>query len=227
MYKSLLAVSLFSLSSFASQGQEIIKIKPFASHKLGSVDLYHADGRFHVMQNNKKYAIETHSVDEKIRSVDAHKMATFLKHGHIELKQTDQGDFKLRANVHGNGGGPVAGAVAYWVTKSICWGGVGAAAAGGVGVVVAATVATGGTAGVAVGAAVNAGASVAVGATLAGTTAAGAAAAAIGTSVAATEAATLLTAAAATAGGTAGLIGGIEATSAAAGALFLAMPFLP
>ncbi|MDR3550021.1 MAG: hypothetical protein P4L31_01295 [Candidatus Babeliales bacterium] len=105
-------VMLASGISFASS--QIVKINDaalFASHKLGKIDLYHQDGRFHVVQNNKLHAVENHCLDKKLRNIDKQKLATFLAHGHLAINTTDSGEFKIRANDHLNGGGPILGCI--------------------------------------------------------------------------------------------------------------------
>lgn len=115
MYKSLLVVSLFSLSVYAGEG---IKINPIVSHKLGNIELYHHNGNFKVFQNNKVHVVAHHNVvDKQIRSIDSKKLSFFLNHGHIQVSQNNQGDFILRSNVHGLGGGHATGKLFGVITK--------------------------------------------------------------------------------------------------------------
>jgi|SRR6185503_18847245 len=133
------------------------------------------------------------------------------------------------------GGGPISGYIAYWVTKSLCYGGL--AGAAGAGLTAAAAVAlpagTVGTAmapaiaayvgaagtNAAVGAAAGA-AMAAPGAALVGTVVAGNAAAATGVALVAGEVATTVAA-------TGGIIASIETASLGAGLFFSGIPFLP
>ncbi len=203
------------------------KSKIFSPQSLGELSLEHNDAGFFVEDESGSHQVQNCFADKDLRGVSDERLGKLLENGHIAVNRMSDGQYSLRAYRHLNGGGPVAGAIAYWVTKSLCWGGIGAAAAAGTAAVAAATVATGGTAGVAAAAAINAGASVAIASTGAGTVAAGAVAAAVGTSAAATSAAATVAGAAVSAGGVAGVIAGIETASLAAGTAFTLMPFLP
>ena len=93
---ALLSLIAFSVSQASS---EILLInRRFVPERLGTINLFHSNGKFYVIQNNKMHTVENHSVDKKIRSIDTKKLVNFLQHGHIAINQTDHGDFTLRAN---------------------------------------------------------------------------------------------------------------------------------
>ena len=191
-----------------------------------AMQLTHKGNDFFVENENETSLIQRAFIDKELRGISEERLAKLAAAGaYLKLnKMEDSDDYTLRLGGRLNGGGPVTANALYWITKSLCWGGVGAAATAGAATVAAATVASGGTAGIAVGAALNAGATVAIAGTGAGTLAAGATAAAIGTSAAATSAAGLATGAIATAGGTTGLVAFIEAASVSAFGLGLVLP---
>lgn len=118
-------------------------------------------------------------------------------------------DYKLRLGVGGKGGGPICGAIAYWGTKAVIYGGI----SGAVG-------ATGGIAGAAVGGAMSA---VAGGGAIAGDVGGAAGQIAAGSAVAIAETTAVI-------GGTlgiAGTIAAIEGTATTVSMFFTALPFCP
>lgn len=212
--------------STVQASQEIVRINDtarFASHKLGKIELYHANGEFKVMHDNKLHAVENHCVDKPLRNVDLKKLAMFLNHGHLAVNKTDNGEFTIRANAHGKGGGPVCAWWAYGTAKAFCWTTVGITAGASV---AGAVVATGG------GAVVAAGTGTMVGKVVTGIGTAGmalsttvpAAGAAAATVAAAGTANTALAITAASSG--IGLVAAVETASLGFAALF-AGPWCP
>ncbi len=209
-YKLCLSIAmLISLSSFGMMRQ-----------------LIRDENGFRIFDGQKEQIVKSHFVDPLLKRMSPDKLKTFVEQGNrIKAIRLSDGEYRLEAKVPGLGGGPVTAMALYWITKSLCWGAVGTAAAAGTAAAVTAVVATGGTAGVAVGAAINAGSAALVASTAAGTGAAGAVAAAIGTSAAATTATTTAVGGVVAATGTvAGFIAAIEGVSAAACAFGLALP---
>lgn len=143
---------------------------------------------------------------ECIPSEDSLKKA--LEIGKIYITSLGE-DYKLRFGTSANGGGPICGAIAYWGTKAVIYGGI----AGAVG-------ASGGVAGAAIGGAIGAAAG---GGVAAGAVAGAAGHIAVGSAVAAAETTAVV-------GGTlgvAGTISAIEGTAAAVSMFFTALPFCP
>lgn len=131
-----------------------------------------------------------------------------LKLGKIYLTIIGE-NYKLRLGIGGQGGGPVCGAIAYWSTKAVIYGGV----AGAVG-------ATGGAAGAALGGALG---SVTASGAVAGAVTSVSGSIAAGSAVAVAETTAVV-------GGTlgvAGTISAIEGTAAAVSMFFTALPFCP
>jgi len=210
-----LSISLLFLSSASASEMARIRAKHLiASHELGAVTLRHDGMSFHVRQGDALHKVESYDVDPVLRKINKSNLGAYLKQGRIGVTKLSDGSFALRSHMQGLGGGPVAGAIAYWLTKSLCYGGV-VAAAGTVVVLPA-------TAAVATPLLLSAGgmsAAVAGGAAVAGTaiTELGLASAAGGAVVASVSAG----------GGIAGAVVGIESASMGAWAVFTACPFLP
>ncbi|HML19856.1 MAG TPA: hypothetical protein PKD74_04740 [Candidatus Dependentiae bacterium] len=176
---------------------------------------------FRIIDGQKEQVVQPHFIDPLLKRMSLVQLKTFVEQGNrVRAIKLDNGEYRLQAKVSGMGGGPATAMALYWITKSLCWGAVGTAAAAGTATVATAVVATGGAAGVAVGAAINAGSAALVATTAAGTTAAGVAAAALGT----TAATTAVGATIAATGSVAGLIAAIEGAAAAACAFGLALP---
>jgi hypothetical protein len=79
-----------------------------------------------------------------LRDITKPQLKAFLANGYLTINQMEDGEYSLRAKGRIVGGGPILGTVAYWVTKSLCYG-TAVAAVG------ATVVATGGAVGGAVG----------------------------------------------------------------------------
>lgn len=158
--------------------------------------------------------VHPENCDEVVRSMDDKRSDDFIRAGcQLILSQYHDGNYSLRSHIPGKGGGPICGMIAYWATKTLCYG-VATAAAG------TAVVATGGAVGAVTGVLATAG-------TLGASTGVTLVAGAISGAGLATEAVTLTTATIATGGGIAGAITTVELASTAVGGFFAAMPFLP
>lgn len=93
----------------------------FVPNRLGDIKLSHGKKGFCVEQNNKKHVIQKYFTDPMVRNVTKDQLKRFLEVGYLSLSQMDNGEFSLKANGRINGGGPILGAAAYWVTKSLCY----------------------------------------------------------------------------------------------------------
>jgi hypothetical protein len=185
----------------------------FAPSHLGKIELLHEQNAFYVTQDGIRHTVKKLWMDPILRDMASNTLKKFLANGYIQVNKMSDNEFTLKAKGRLFGGGPIAGAIAYWVTKSICYGGA-VAAVGGV------TVATGGVAGAAIG---GAAATLTLGASAGATIAAGAIAGAGGVATA-----TMATAATVGAAGSiAGAIAAVETASAATGLFFTCIPFLP
>lgn len=169
---------------------------------------------FRVFDGQQEHMVKPYFVDSLLKRMNPEQVQRFIERGNrIRAIRLSDGEYRLQAIVPVKGGGPISGAIAYWVVKSLCYG-TAVAAAGTV------VVATGGAAGAAVGA-------VAAASTLG----AGAGATVVGGAIAgaglAGEAMTATTAVAACAGGIAGAVAAVESASMAAWAAATLCPFLP
>lgn len=170
---------------------------------------------FTVTENDRSYRVGRESLDNTLRHVNKANMALFRQRGRISAHKTSDGSYYLRGHVNGPGGGPIAGWIAYWGTKALCYG-TAAAAAG------TAVVATGGAAGALTSVAVG----LATGGTTTGATAVSLAIAGYG-GAAVAESVAVSTSAVAAFGGLAGAATAVETTAASLGMLALSCPFLP
>jgi hypothetical protein len=186
---------------------------------------------FRVFDGQQEHTVQPYFVDSLLKRMNPKQIQRFVERGNrIRAIRLSDGEYRLQAMVPVKGGGPISGLIAYWATKSLCYGAAATTAA-------TAVVATGGTA---VAFATGAAATVAGGAiaatagtavTVAGVTAAEAAGVIAGGLAVTTGmvegAALATTAVAASAGGIAAAVAAVESASLAAGAFFAAIPFLP
>lgn len=200
--------------------QQTIKLSLLASHKLGAVQLEKDDKGFHILQNGKKTPVNSYDVDPLLRKMNCDQLKAFQKHGYVTGKKLSNGEYTIKAHVRGLGGGPICGAIAYWITKSAMYGTAGVVGATAVTGVVAASGGGAIPAMIGVGIAKTALAGTTVGMAVVGTgvvSTVGASTAAVGT----------MSVVAATGGSIPTTIALVESCSAAAGAFFSALLFLP
>ncbi len=172
------------------------------------------DNGFKVYDGAQEKPVRPCFVDPLLRSMNTEQLKKFVDQGnHIRAIRLSDGEHRLQAMLPGKGGGPISGAIAYWATKTLCYGTAVAAA----GTVVTATGGLAGAAGGAIAAATTVGAS--AGATIVGGAIAGAGLA--------TEAAAATTAVVTAAGGITGAVAAIETASMAACTICTLCPFLP
>lgn len=196
-----------------------------ASHKLGTIALYHGEKGFHVSRDGEVHAVKNHWVDPELRNTTKERLALLKNVGYIDVVQMDDGEFRLQSKVRGLGGGPVSGLIAYWLTKSAMYG---TAAVVGTATIAGATAAAVAAAPAAAAPAIIAAGAGTTKALMAGTTVATAAAGAGVVAAVGAEAAGLAVAGTvASAGSIAGAVAFVESSSLAAGAFFAAIPFLP
>ncbi|GEM_PF-2032979 len=213
-----LKVAFFSLlfTFFSSSFSKTTEVKsPFfsAPSSMNNIQLFHNEDGFYVVQSNETYFVEKCWVDSSLQDISSDDLKDFLVTGYISVNQMDNGEFSLQVKNLIKGGGFIAGSIAYWGTKALCYG----AALAGAGSVVAGT---GGAAGVAL----AGGTAVATGGVGAGTAFVGAVIAKLGLG---TKAAMLTTSVITSTGSVAGAVAAVETASAAAGVFFTGLWFLP
>lgn len=205
-------ISTFSMATCTEQ-LVLDKKNIFASSEFGDIKLHYKNNSFYVETCGKYHQVPKYFQDQELRNINVKKLKAFLKHGYIEVKRLSDNNYKLYSKVRGNGGGPIAGMIAYWTTKAVCYG-TAVAATG------TAVVATGGAAGAVSGA-------VAAAATSGATTGAGIVAGAVAGAGLTNQAAALTVAAVAVAAPAGGIVATVEAAATGMGAIFTAIPFLP
>ncbi len=206
---SILTVLLLS-NAIKSEPTKIQEV--FAPSRLGNIQLLHDENGFLVFQDGVRHQVKKIWTDPILREITTTKLKKFLASGYIQVEKMSDNEFTLKAKGRLLGSGPIAASIAYWATKSLCYGTL-AAAAGTV------TVATGGAAGALVGAGMAA-ATTAVAGGVGATVAAGA----IAGAGAAGGAAAATTSVVAAAGGVVGAMTAVETASLGAFAFFLALP---
>lgn len=212
----------------------------FVPARLGKLDLFHGKKGFSVLKDNQRIAIEKYNTDKLIRNMTREQLIAFLSVGYVSINQMSDGQYSLKADGRLNGGGPILGAIAYWVTKVVCYAvpvaalGTAVVVTGGAaGAVAGAGAAAAGTAITTTAAATTAGATIATTAGVVTATAATAASVGTGVGVAgaaiagagmAGQAAVVTAAAVSTTGTVAGTVVAIEALSTAVGTFFGMLP---
>jgi hypothetical protein len=218
------------LSSIIAEAAQM-RLHRKAVHGPEHIELYHTDEEgFSVIDQGNKRRIPAYQLEGDLRKMDHATLRTFLSQdGYIRVKKFEEGEYKLTPYTRGLGGGPIAGAIGYWLVKA---GSYGTMAAG----VTALTITTAGTgtalltggAATAVGATITAGAGTAAVAGVTAASGAGVVAGALTTAGLGTAAGTATVGAAVAApGGILGLFAIIEGSAATVGGALLACPFLP
>lgn len=184
----------------------------FVPHALGRLSVDYDGCNFVVVNSaHLRSFVSEEDLSKELRGISIDTLKKVLDVGYLSVRKTGE-NYALQLNGRLRGGGPIAGAIGYWVTKTVCYG----TALGALGGAVAAT--GGGALGI-IGSAV-------VGA--AETTAAvGALSAGIAASAAATAVATEATIGVVGSLGAAGAIAGVETASTAVGTFLTLCPFLP
>ena len=216
IFKTMLCAIIFLVNSVSHAGYfELQPPSVFVPLRLGKLSLVHDEEGFCVVKGNNVHRVQKCFSDSLLRSISRDHLKKFLEGGYVSVDQMSDGEFALKAYGRLNGGGPVAGAVAYWVTKSLCYGTAIAASS-------TAVVLTGG---IAVGAITTVGAVVATGGAGLGAVAVSGAIGSVAGGAASAVTATAATVTAA--GGFAGAVAAVETASMGVSALFTLCPFLP
>ena len=184
----------------------------FLPGALGKIGVAYRDKEFYITKDNVTSQVQRCDLSQELRGMPEDNLKAFLKAGYLSVKKLDD-EYGIDARYRLRGGGPISGAIAYWATKTFCYG-TAVAATG------AAVVATGGVAGAALGAT---SAAATLGASAGATVVGGAIAGAGGTALAAEVTVAAITGPA----GIAGAVAAVESASLGMGALFTAIPFLP
>ncbi len=186
---------------------------------------------YRVFDGKQEQIVKSHFIDPLLKRMSFEQLKTFIEQGNrIRVIRLSNGEHRLQSMVHGNGGGPISGLIAYWATKSLCYGTAAAAATTAVVATggAAAAFATGAAATVAAGSvAAGAGTAIVVGGATA-EVAAGVIAGGLAASAGMVEGAALATTAVVSSAGTvAAAVAAVETASFSVGAFFTALPFLP
>jgi hypothetical protein len=107
IYKNLIA-SLLLITSL-SQAMKV--------SNLQQEDLFHANGKFHIVYKDQAQVIDNHWVDKPLRGIDQEKLKKFLKNGYISVHKMDNGEFNLKSNMRITGGGVGGATVGFYAGK--------------------------------------------------------------------------------------------------------------
>lgn len=105
MFKATLSIVLLSSMTAFS----MLKIRDdavFAPQKLGSTELMYSNEGFEIRAQGKSHKVKNHFLDKTLRVMTPAKMVALQQHGYISINQFNDGEFGLRFNTRGNGGGP-------------------------------------------------------------------------------------------------------------------------
>lgn len=194
--------------------------------KVAAANLY-ASRNHTVLHDKNGFSVDGQRVSnadlsKDLRGISGKALSSlFKRNGALQVSRVGN-DFRIDSRERLKGGGPISGAIAYWLTKTVCYGGMVAGMTAGT----TAAVALAGPVAAPVAAGLHV-ASVMAPAAVAGTTV-GAVGAAIGTSAVLTEAAVVAGSQLVVAtGSVGGAIAAVESASTVVGGFFTALPFLP
>lgn len=245
--KKLLLSFLFTSSLFAMQRdkfeallaynnvqeQSVAKqLNPESVHapeRMGTVALFQDENGFYAVTNGIRRDIQPAYCNEILnKAKEAGKVDELLKDGYIWMKELENNEIALEANLRLKGGGPLCAWWAYHFTKATIYGTVGIAAGAAISTVVASTgggaipVAASYMASETVGLGLGSSAAIGAGTSIAGVGAGSLVVSAVGAETVGTATVGL----AASSGGFWGLLGLVEVASVGVGALF-AGPWCP
>ena len=107
---------MLSVTLSQAQGVEVPALKP--SH-LKALMLVHEDRSFKVVADGKIEEVPACWVDKDVRSVSTERLSKMLGHGYLSVNQMSNGEFSVKANVRGEGGGVGGAAAGAWFGKAL------------------------------------------------------------------------------------------------------------
>lgn len=130
---SFLALSIFSvhamdLSLVSSSPKKVPSVRTFGDESR--IQVFHHGKDFYIKenQNPELKCVHSYDVDPLLKKMNSDQLAQFQRAaGYIVAKRLSNGEYKLRARVNGDGGGPTTGICAYWTTKVVGYIGYGVA----------------------------------------------------------------------------------------------------
>lgn len=126
MLNIVLSITLLSsITAFAIT--KVTEGAVFAPRKFGSVELFHSNDGFTLVNKGKTFKVPSHSMDANLRRVTEGNIEAMVNAGYIDVRKFDNGEFCLRYNVRGNGGGLLGATATYFTVKVVGSAAVGAA----------------------------------------------------------------------------------------------------
>lgn len=117
----MLVLSLIPLSALSMETYQINPKCFKTSPSLGEIDLYRSGKTFYVGKDTQVSEIPGWNTDKQLKQMDMKQLAALMQQGYLRVSQLSDGEYKIEAKVRGNGGGLIAGKIAYGVTKGACW----------------------------------------------------------------------------------------------------------
>ncbi len=111
----------------------IMSINAHSCQKTGKAFVNLNNEGYTLNYNGQSHSIENGDIDPLLRKMNSNQLESFQTKNDIVVKQMSDGSFVVRPELKLNGSGPIAGWLAYWITK----------AAGVTGIVAASSVAPG------------------------------------------------------------------------------------
>jgi hypothetical protein len=125
--KHLLFSLLLCVPMLAMDGDVVLsKENVFIPCKLGDLAVVKKQKGFTVLKGGNEYPVANYNTDTLLQKVNAKQLAALLADNgaHVSVSELNENEFSLRSHVHGKGGGPITGAICYWGTKGIAYGGM-------------------------------------------------------------------------------------------------------
>jgi hypothetical protein len=119
MFK-LLSLNLVLVLPAVAMQNEMTQVDSVVAPKaLGEIALYHSNKNgFIIKRNNEEHPINNAWLDPDLRTFKKDQLESFQKVGYFQVKQLDNGEFKLLAHVRGNGGGVGGATAGFWVGRT-------------------------------------------------------------------------------------------------------------
>ncbi|MCX7342525.1 MAG: hypothetical protein NT128_00015, partial [Proteobacteria bacterium] len=93
----------------------------FVPKSLGTIAIAYKGKEFYVINDKGEFLVQRYNLSKELREIDNEKLKKFISSGYLSLKKVGD-EYAITHNFRLLGGGPVSGAVAYWLTKTLCYG---------------------------------------------------------------------------------------------------------
>ena len=131
--KNIINITLFSVificgSKLNAEKIEIKNESVVVTSNTEKVDLYFNENEFYIEQNGVTQKLDQSSIEESLQNISESDLKEILESGYFTIDRDDNGNFHIEANSRLEGGGPILGIAAAWLTKftitTACQGGI-------------------------------------------------------------------------------------------------------